>query len=251
MAVPIIDNLILGTDLPLDARYVVDSYYDVSMYWYDGMLIYKESTNQLWIVKDTSVEIIVEILDSSSAQIASIDGSISDLYVDQAAQDVSIQWLVDNTHTRTYIDGSLNLKVDQTLFDSSVSYLTNWNLSQDTSIVNLRGRIDVVDGSITYLTDWNNTQDSSIISLRNEDIRLDGSITSLIAEDVRIDGSLNILFQENDIQDASIVDLRNEDIRQDGSITLLFQENDIQDASIVDLRNRINVIDGSVTYLTD
>ena len=239
MPVSIIEQFQLGTNLPLDARYVVNNVFDVSLYWHDGMLIYNSSTNQLFIVKDTSTERIIEILDSSSAQIESIDGSISDLYVDQATQDASIKWLADNTYTRTYIDGSLNLKVNQSLFDSSISALTIKNANQDTSINDLWVDQKSQDASIvknyddiTALYDITAELDASVIRIDSEIAQLDSSIVLLRAEDVRQDGSLNLLFLENDIQDASIIVLRNEDIRQDGSINLLFQENDIQDASI-------------------
>ena len=258
MPVSIIENFQLGTNLPLDARYVVGHPNDVSLYWYDGMLIYNSSTNQLFVVKDTLAERIVEILDSSSAQIESIDGSISYLYVDQAAQDVSIKWLVDNTYTKIYIDGSLNLKVNQTLFDSSISSLTIKDQNQDVSINGIWAKLGYVDTSLNNLGIKNSSQDASIVALRNEDIRQDGSLNALFLEndiqdasivllrdeDIRQDGSLNKLFAENDTQDASIIALRNEDIRQDGSLNLLFQENDIQDASIIR-------IDGSINNLYD
>ena len=47
------------------------------------------------------------------ADLAYIDGSL-------AERDVSIQWLTNNTYTRTYIDGSLSLKADQTGIDASL-----------------------------------------------------------------------------------------------------------------------------------
>ena len=266
MPVSIIEQFQLGTNLPLDARYVVSDPYDVSLYWYDGMLIYNEITNQLFVVKDTSTERIVEILDSSSAQIANIDGSISDLYVDQATQDVSIKWLTDNTYTRIYIDGSLNLKVNQTLFDSSISALTIKNANQDTSINDLWVDQKSQDASIVDLRAEDVRQDGSLNALFIEDIRLDGSINALFQDDGRVDASLNVLFVENDIQDASIVALRNEDLRLDASITdlitedtridgslnLLFQENDTQDSSIVILRADVSTnAFGIATILLD
>ena len=38
---------------------------------------------------------------------------------------------------RSYVDGSLNAKVNQTLFDSSIASLTNKNISQDASIIRI------------------------------------------------------------------------------------------------------------------
>jgi len=67
------------------------------------------------------------------ASIKTLDGSVAYLftlpnlyttfdYVDGslAARDTSIQWLVDNTYTTTYIDGSLNVKADLTYVDASL-----------------------------------------------------------------------------------------------------------------------------------
>jgi hypothetical protein len=102
MPVNIIDNFKLGTNLPLDSRYVVNDVNDVSLYWYDGKLMYNASTNQLFIVKDTSTEQIVEILDSSSNSIVSLDQSLNDL--------------------RFYLDGSL-LSIDLSINDLYVNKL--------------------------------------------------------------------------------------------------------------------------------
>jgi len=263
MPVSIIEQFQLGTNLPLDARYVVNNVNDVSLYWHDGMLIYNSSTNQLFIVKDTSTERIVEILDSSSAQIESIDGSISDLYVDQTAQDVSIKWLADNTYTRIYIDGSLNLKVNQSLFDSSISALTLKDLSQDASIVALRAKdasqdvsinsiwtkFGYVDTSLNNLWIKNAQQDASII-------RIDTSINSIIAKNISQDSSIVILRAKDTAQDSSIVILRAKDaaqdasiVRIDGSLNVIFSKNISQDASIVTLRNEDIRQDGSISAL--
>ena len=58
MGVEIIDSLQLGTNKPLDNRYNVNSIYDVSMYWYNGMQMYEPSSNLLYIVRDVSLELI-------------------------------------------------------------------------------------------------------------------------------------------------------------------------------------------------
>lgn len=47
--VEIIDSFKLQTDKPLDERYVVNSYYDVSSYWFNGMQVYQQSNNQLYV----------------------------------------------------------------------------------------------------------------------------------------------------------------------------------------------------------
>lgn len=86
-------------------------------------------------------------------------------------QDISIAWCAANisgfpdasvNEIYSYVDGSLNLKVNKTLFDSSISALTvvnnnqdtsigilnNWNISQDASLVL---KLNSSDASTTYL----------------------------------------------------------------------------------------------------
>ena len=53
------------------------------------------------------------------------------------AQDSSIDDLYSVKADKSYVDGSLNTKVNQALFDTSIASLTGWNLSQDASIVDL------------------------------------------------------------------------------------------------------------------
>ena len=48
MANEIIDSFQLGADIPLDDRYVVNTYYDVSEYWYPGMQVFQLSDEQIW-----------------------------------------------------------------------------------------------------------------------------------------------------------------------------------------------------------
>jgi hypothetical protein len=49
MPVNIIENFHLGTDLPLDSRYVVNNKYDVSLYWYPGMQVFQtDSLTKEW-----------------------------------------------------------------------------------------------------------------------------------------------------------------------------------------------------------
>jgi len=256
MPVSIIESFQLGTNLPLDNRYVVENINDVSLYWHDGMLIYETAGNRLFIVKDSSAEIVKEILDSSSNVIISIDQSLNDLQI--------------------YIDGSLYQR------DLSINALFVENDIQDSSIIDLRNRINVTDSSLSSLTALVNIHEASIGFIEGDLIRIDGSIVYIFSElgqlessiiridssinvlflendiqdasiiridsslvqlnswsaqldasIIRIDSSINALFLENDIQDASIIALRAEDVRQDGSLNLLFLENDIQDASII------------------
>ncbi|HPI81865.1 MAG TPA: hypothetical protein PK122_01385 [Candidatus Paceibacterota bacterium] len=185
---------------------------------------------------------------SSGVSKSYVDGSL-------AQRDSSIQWLVNNTYTKTYIDGSLNLKVNRTLFDSSILSLTNWQVSQDASLLlrptftyvdgslNVKVNQSLFDSSILSLTNKNISQDSSIVSIRNTDLSQDSSIIALRTKDTNIDTSLNTIWTKvgyidislnnlgikNSAQDASIV-------RIDGSINIIFAKNIAQDSSIVALR---------------
>lgn len=58
----IIDNFKLYTDKPLDNRYVVNSIYDVSNYWYNGMQMYEPSSNMVWVVRNAQIPIIEPLL---------------------------------------------------------------------------------------------------------------------------------------------------------------------------------------------
>ena len=66
MSVNIVENFRLGTNKPLDSRYVVNSVNDVSAYWFNGMLLYEKPNDKLFVVKDTSANTIVEIIDASN-----------------------------------------------------------------------------------------------------------------------------------------------------------------------------------------
>jgi hypothetical protein len=139
---------------------------------------------------------------------------VTKLYVDGslAARDTSIAWLNTNKANKTYVDGSLNLKVNITLFDSSIAALTNKNLSQDASLL-LRPLTTYVDGSLNLKV--NRTLfDSSISSLTNTKLKnttdtftglltIDGSL--IVSGNLRIDGSTTIVNTTNlDVSDNII-----------------------------------------------
>lgn len=56
-------------------------------------------------------------------------------------------------YKRDYIDGSLNSKLNKTLFDTSIASLTNWNISQDASLLLKADKTEIysktyIDGSL-------------------------------------------------------------------------------------------------------
>lgn len=163
---------------------------------------------------------------SSGVSKSYVDGSL-------AQRDSSIQWLVNNTYTKTYIDGSLNLKVNRTLFDSSILSLTNWQVSQDASLLlrptftyvdgslNVKVNQSLFDSSILSLTNKNISQDSSIVSIRNTDLSQDSSIVALRAKDASQDVSINGIWTKLGSVDTSLLNLGIKDANQDVSINAL------------------------------
>jgi len=227
MPVNLIENFQLGTNLPLDARYVVDSVYDVSIYWYPGMQVFQESDQQLywydgsiWIpVVDTSLAGNFATIEYVDGSLAVRDASIDKLFLQNTNQDSSINDLAGRLDV---VDGSITYLTSWNIVqDGSISYLAGWNISQDSSIEDLRGRLNVVDGSITFLYNWNTAQDASIIknyddittlyditaSLDASIVRIDLDISGLESSVARIDVSLGQINTWNQIQDISISNL--------------------------------------------
>ena len=214
MAIVIIDQFKLGTNLPLDDRYINVSLYDVSEYWYPGMQVYQTSDQKIYYYNGNTWQPIGN------------DSSIGEILI--SIQDVSIR--VANLESSVAYLNTQDLIINASIFriDSSINELWSWNLSQDTSIVNIINVNATQDASITDLRNVNAAQDASITNLRNVNVAQDASITDL----------RNV----NTAQDASITDLRNVNTAQDASISFLRNWNLALDGSIVR-------IDGSINYL--
>jgi len=194
-------------------------------------------------------------------------------YVDPSLgfRDASISWLNTNKTSFIYVDGSLNAKVNRTLFDASILSLTNKDLSLDASIL-LRPLTTYVDGSLNLKV--NRTLfDSSILSLTNKDLAQDASIL-LRPLTTYVDGSLNLKVNRT-LFDSSILSLTNKDLAQDASILLrplttyvdgslnlkvnrtLFDtsigeltiKNTNQDSSIIGIWNKLGNVDSSLNNL--
>lgn len=81
--IEIIDNFHIGSDIPLDARYAVDTIYDVSMYWFNGLQMYDASTGRAWVVRDVSLSQVEEIIldyDILSGGLTWDSSSYTDIY---------------------------------------------------------------------------------------------------------------------------------------------------------------------------
>lgn len=210
MAIFIVDQFSLNTDLPLDIRYVPGggSYNDVSSYWYPGMQVYQTDDQKIWYADNSlNWHPISEGIDASVSALYQLLADLSTYVTQQVNQ-------LDSSILR--IDGSIN-NIYSLIFtlDSSIVDLRNWNLSQDASISIIRlnlsdvsTRVYNVESSIGLLNGWQISQDASIQNLRNWNISQDASISALRSKDASIDASLNMLGQWNVSQDASIEDIR-------------------------------------------
>lgn len=151
--------------------------------------------------------------------------------------------------------------------DASIEFLTDWNISQDVSIDDIRGDVStlsssvvqlsnsliIVQSDVSSLTIWNQIQDGSIIALEGQIapleasiIRIDSSIDALFSTALALESSINYNTQVNITQDASII--RIDTILQvyDASIGDLYNWQTTQDASIEELRTAITAIDSSL-----
>jgi len=233
MAIFIVDQFSLNTDLPLDIRYVPNggTYFDVSMYWYPGMQVYQTNDQKIWYADnslnwhmvgqgaDASLNALYQYFNDLStyvyqqipainASIATINGSINNIYINIQTINASISTL-----------------------DSSVKDLYKWQITQDASILALRNTDISLDASIQLLNSWQLSQDASINALRSKDASLDASI--------------NLLNNWNISQDASIVLLRAKDASLDASINYLYQWDTNQDTSISSLNTLIQNLNAS------
>jgi hypothetical protein len=248
MAIFIVDQFSLNTDLPLDIRYVPNggTYFDVSMYWYPGMQVYQTLDQKIWYADnslnwhmvgqgaDGSLNALYQYFNDLSTyvyqQIPSINASISALQSKDASLDASINYLWGWQLSQDVSISKLISK-DASL-DASINYLWGWQLSQDASISALVSRDASIDASLNYLFNWNLLQDTSI--------------NALVSKDASIDASLNYLWGWNISQDASISALISKDSSLDASIALLNSWQISQDASISALRSKDASLDASL-----
>ena len=259
MAIFIIDQFSLNTDLPLDIRYVPDANAatysggqlveiaaDISIYKYPGMQVYDTSTESLYYA-DNNLQ--------WKGVGGELDASLNDLF--QAIQDISS---LVNIH-----EASLgNLTIWNISQDASIEDLREWNEAQDASLIAL-------DTSLGNLTIWQEVQDASIEDIQTDISGIEASIAQIevslgnlnqwqIEQDISLgnitnwlelhESSLNNLTVWNEIQDASIEALQNANTDIEASLGNLTQWNIIQDASIVALDNVLTIVETSAGNLT-
>ena len=223
-----VDGSLLSRDLSINNLFIENDAQDVSIAW----------LRQYQLIQDASIE----AFEANDVTFVYVDGSLS-------ARDASITKLFNQDFTinaslglrplTTYVDGSLNLKVNKTLFDSSIASLTNKNISQDASIL-LRPLTTYVDGSL---------------NLKVNKTLFDSSIAALTTKNTNQDTSINNLWVSQGLQDTSIAWLRQYQLIQDASIAA-FEANDVtfayvdgslatRDASISDLYDIATYSSGS------
>ena len=206
MAIFIVDQFSLNTDLPLDIRYVPagGSYNDVSAYWYPGMQVYQTSDQTIWYA-DNSLN-WHPISEGIDASITALYQTVIDLstYVDNQLAIINssigtIESSIGNIYVRlNTLDSSV------ATLDSSVKDLYAWQITQDASIIGLRDTNTSQDASIVILRNTNISQDASIDLINSWQLSQDASINALRSKDASIDASLNSLGIWNANQDISI-----------------------------------------------
>lgn len=212
MSVSIIENFNLGTDKPLDNRYVVNSYNDVSMYWYTGMQVYQLNDNQLYwyngvvwtAVLDTSVnEDWKGYVDGS---LSTRDLSINDLYtnkVDRSGDVMSGQL----TTTALGVTGDISLGGALYLGDDTSAGTEDTDLL---AVVTATGKIvatSIPAGNVELgVTDVITDIDVSILSGIYYVDTTAGDITmTLPVVDASYDGrSFNIIKKTSDVNDVIV-----------------------------------------------
>lgn len=265
MAIFIIDQFSLSTDLPMDIRYVPSggSYLDVSAYWYPGMQVYQTSDQTIWYAdnslnwhpisegQDASLNelwtFVTELsnkVDINEASIGYLDSSVNFIYPLTIQHEASLGdvYSILNTIDASIID--INTKL--TVIDNSILYL-------DSSINDIYGKLDQSDSSVSDLydkidviNDYQSIQDTSILDLSSDITRIDASISNM-------DISILSLGEYNAIQDASIsaqlseISLINSKIvSTDSSIIRIDGYNNIQDNSILQNSNDISNLESSL-----
>ena len=234
MAIFIIDQFSLNTDLPLDIRYVPDGGRfdpDISIYKYPGMQVYDTNTQTVWHT-DNSLN-WVEIGGDT-------DASLNQIYNILNSLDASI----------------VEINNELTVIDASLTDINNTLIIHDASIGNLEIRVTSLESSVAFLDSSVNqlfagqaAQDASIVDLRSDVTTLDASIVRLDGEIVQIEASIGDINVYQDIQDASIAagltglsQLDASIVRLDGEITQI-------EASIGDINTYQDIQDGSIAAL--
>lgn len=231
---------------PLDARQIVGSYADLV-----DPSVWKDAEGNVWLYNGATV---VVTNDPSSGIYWLKDVSNYELYTSWVnAAPVSPVDTSAIAELKAYIDSSLAER------DASISYLFNWNLSQDASIIALRLVDQALEASINdlyILADgfvkeaslsndfyWDNGKlyvDVSVIAGGVTQAYVDGSLAAR-------DASIEYLFNWDYAKDASIMELRAADATlydyidatlalRDASIEYLYQWDYAKDASIEELR---------------
>lgn len=269
MAIYIIDQFSLNTDLPLDVRYVPTGGRfdpDISIYKYPGMQVYDTNEQSIWYcdnnldwiefgsAADASINELINIITDISTRVGDNETSITNIYNELSALESSIGRI--DTSLNNYGEllqihessiGTINIRLGT--IDTSIADLYTTQGIQDTSIADLFTSQGIQDTSIAE-------HDASIKALFDGAVTDDASLNELYLWNESQDSSIDDINTEQGIQDASINDLRSDisDIEtdqgiQDVSIADLYTSQGIQDASIKANTDDIDIIDVSIADL--
>jgi len=112
IGVDIVESFRLGTDKSLDARYVVNSYYDVSSYWYPGMQVYQLSDGKFWIYEASIWHPFLNSNDVSSfTTYQYVDGSLNTIraeYIPDVSLGAQFYWDPSNYLHHQELKGTIN-----------------------------------------------------------------------------------------------------------------------------------------------
>lgn len=257
MAIYIIDQFSLNTDLPLDVRYVPTTGRfdpDISIYKYPGMQVYDTNDQTIWYcdnsldwveigaAADVSINALIDIVNRHDVSIGDIYNELAQLEASIGDIDVSLNDYGDLLQIHDTSIGLIEIRL--TTMDTSIADLYTTQGIQDTSITDLYTQQAIQDTSIAE-------HDASIIALFNQDVGDDASISDLYEWNLAQDASIDDLQTTQAIQDASIDAIQLEQLAQDASIDDLQSTQAIQDVSIAANAADIVIIDGSITALNE
>jgi hypothetical protein len=152
MAIPIIDNLLLATNLPLDPRLVVLNLNDVSAYWYAGMTVFQLS-NKTQYIYDGSIWYTpgdsLWVIDNSTLTPADPSLGIQLSYIEMQSDSSSLVFVDMQITTESSTGANREYKL---MMDGS-SALRIWAKSDGLGGVLERGV--VIDANYLYIGDPN------------------------------------------------------------------------------------------------
>lgn len=253
-----ISNASLGSTFKWTAGYLDVSNY-VSKSYVDGSLGAKTNLTLF----NSSIGALTTRLNITDTSLSRLDASVKDtvsglsVFIPEVSlNDTYFKWSggllepsVAGEVTKSYVDGSLNLRVLKTLFDSSISSITTKNNNQDTSINNIWTKLGSVDTSLLNLGTKNANQDTSINGIWTKLGSVDTSLLNLGVKDAAQDTSINGIWTKLGSVDTSLTNLGTKNANQDTSISGIWTKLGSVDTSLTNLGTKDSNIDTSISVI--